>query len=310
MDSTDPARWGEETLELLESLFREQGVEAGTLYIVGTPIGNIADMSIRALAVLQQVDYVLAEDTRTSGLMLQHFAIKPKYLSYHKFNEQQRLQEVKELLLEGKSLALISDAGMPGISDPGQGVIDMALTEGLPLKLVPGPTAFASAAAISGMEIDDLRFLGFLPLKGKRRENILEGMKSSTSHFVFYEAPHRVEKTLEDFRLLGYGQRQLFVARELTKTYEELLRGTVNALLEHFQTYKPRGEFVLILGPSSEEELSMGVQRDYQAIEERIKDMLAEEASAKDILQVLGPVTNLPKNTLKSLIQRLKNEIS
>lgn len=296
-------------VELIQTFYESQTIEAGVLYLIGTPIGNLADISLRALAVLGQVDFVLAEDTRTSNLLLQSYGIGAKFISHHKFNETERLDMILSLLEEGKSLALISDAGMPGISDPGQILLAKLHAAKKKIKLIPGPTAFASAIAASGMEGDDFRFLGFLPLKGKERQNILEEMRDAKTRFVFYEAPHRILKTLEDFLELGFAKRKIFIGRELTKTYEEMLLMGVLEALEHFKKYKPRGEFVLILGTSSREEQEKLFSSEDEELEMKIIQGLQSGQSAKEISTNIAQTSRFPKNYIKAKIQALKNTI-
>lgn len=219
---------------------------SGTLYLVPTPIGNLEDITLRALRVLKEADIILAEDTRTSGVLLNHFEIKSKVYAYHAFNEHQQVESLLRLMREGKSLALISDAGTPGISDPGFLLARACVAEGLPLECLPGATAFVPALLLSGLPADHFEFSGFLPHKKGKQTRLLQ-MLSAHHTQVCYESPHRLVKTLDAIVQLGGGERKVAVAREITKKFEQCIRGTAAEVLLHFQTHEPKGEIVLIL---------------------------------------------------------------
>lgn len=293
-------------LERLAELFSREQPEAGTLYIVGTPIGNMGDISPRALGLLARVDLIAAEDTRRSRELLAYFAIKNRLISYHAHNEQERSSRLIELLREGRSIALVSDAGMPAISDPGETLVDRCLAAGLPVRAVPGPSAGVTALALSGLPSRDFRFLGFLPVKGRAREEQLMSLKTAAGSSILYEAPHRLEKTLQDLLDQGFGARRLAAVREISKQYEEVLRGSVKELAEYFRSRPPRGEFVLVLGPPAAEETAAAQAAAQAGLEEQIKVALAEGASDKDIVRTLGPGSGLAKNALKRLIADLR----
>jgi 16S rRNA (cytidine1402-2'-O)-methyltransferase len=217
----------------------------GTLYIVSTPIGNLEDISIRAVRVLSTVDLIAAEDTRTTGILLQHYKIKKPLLSYHNYNESERTPRLIEELKQGRSIALVSDAGTPGISDPSYRVIRAALDEQLPIVAIPGATAFLPALITSGLSAERFVFLGFLPQK-KGRTTKLEELKREPRTLILYESPHRLLRTLTDLRQ-SLGDRRSSVARELTKKFEEIRRGYLSGHMEHFQRHAPRGEFVIVV---------------------------------------------------------------
>ncbi len=216
------------------------------LYIVATPIGNLEDITIRALNTLKNADYIAAEDTRHSGILLQKYEIKKPLLSFHSYSDERKLQEILELLKSGKNIALISDAGTPGISDPGYVLIRAAIENQIKVEPIPGPSAFLAALSASGLPTHHFVYLGFLPLK-KGRKTMLESFAEEERTIVFYESPHRLQKALQELAAL-YPTRQLVIAREITKIHEEFLRGTVQELAEHFKKQTPRGEFVLMLG--------------------------------------------------------------
>ena len=203
----------------------------GKLYLIPTPIGNLQDITLRALQVLEQVDLILAEDTRTSGKLLQHFHISTPMLAHHKFNEHQALEGILRKLKDGQQLALISDAGTPAIADPGFLLSRACIAEGIPVETLPGATAFVPALVNSGLPNDRFVFEGFLPDK--------KG--------IFYVSPHKLIKTLEEFTQFFGAERKASISRELTKIHEQTLRGTLAELLAHFQSQNPKGEFVLIL---------------------------------------------------------------
>ena len=218
----------------------------GVLYIVPTPVGNMEDITARALRVLSECDLVLAEDTRTSGILLHHFNIKKPMLSYHKFNEHQTVMQIVHRLEAGEVIALVSDAGTPGISDPGFLVVREASRAGVEVITLPGPTAFVPALVTSGLPCDRFCFEGFLPQK-KGRMSKLQSLEHEERTMIFYESPHRIVKTLEQFRQVFGSDRHCAVCREISKVHEECVRGTVAQVLEHFSETEPRGEFVLIL---------------------------------------------------------------
>lgn len=218
----------------------------GKLYIVPTPIGNLEDITLRALRILQEVDIILAEDTRTSKKLLQHYVINTPMLSYHKFNEHQNLQNFIKQLKEGKQIALISDAGTPAIADPGFLLVRECILENIPVESLPGATAFVPALINSGFPNDRFVFEGFLPDK-KGRNTRLQNLKEETKTMIFYISPHKLTKTLNEFIALFGGSRKASISRELTKIYEETLRGDLSELLDYFTKNPPKGEFVLIL---------------------------------------------------------------
>lgn len=223
-----------------------------TLYLVPTPVGNLEDITARALRVLREADLILAEDTRTSGNLLRHFDIRNAMLSYHKFNEHQTVQSVIDRLKAGETVAVISDAGTPGISDPGFLVAREAIRAGIEVITLPGATAFVPALVSSGLPCDKFCFEGFLPQK-KGRMTRLEELKDETRTIIFYESPHRVVKTLEQFAEVFGPERPVSACREISKLHEESTRGTVAEVLEHFRQEEPRGEFVIVLGGATEE---------------------------------------------------------
>lgn len=220
-------------------------VSAATLYVVSTPIGNLADITYRAVAVLKQVDLIAAEDTRTSRVLLDHYGITTAVVSYHDFNEDRAAPGLIRRLKQGLSIALITDAGTPGISDPAFYLIRAALQENLPVCAVPGPTALIPALLLSGLPCERFSFEGFLPVK-KGRQKRLQHLQAEPRTMVFYESPHRLQRTLADL-YEACGDRPAAIARELTKKFEQVLRGTLSRLIEEAAGLPLKGEFVIIV---------------------------------------------------------------
>jgi 16S rRNA (cytidine1402-2'-O)-methyltransferase len=221
----------------------------GTLYLVATPIGNLEDITLRALRVLRECDVVAAEDTRHSGQLLKHFGISKPLLSYFQFNEAKRSEEIIERLRRGEKVALVTDAGSPGISDPGERVVKAAIAAGFRVESVPGPSALVAALTASGLPTDEFHFIGFLPHKSGQRRNQLESRKSFDGTLVLYESPYRIEKLLVELSEV-FPDRQVVLARELTKKFEEFLRGNPAELLAMAKKRSLKGEFVVMVGPS------------------------------------------------------------
>mgnify|MGYP003296375749 CR=1 FL=1 len=217
------------------------------LYIVPTPIGNLDDITLRAIKVLQQVDFILAEDTRTSSFLLKHLGIEKRLYSHHKFNEHATAASVAEAIGEGREVALISDAGTPGISDPGFLLVRTCVEAGIDVETLPGATAFVPALVSSALPSDRFVFEGFLPQK-KGRQTKLNSLKDEERTMIFYESPYRVLKSLTQFAEVFGAERQAAAVREISKLHEECVRGTLAELVRHFTANEPRGEFVLLVG--------------------------------------------------------------
>ena len=218
----------------------------GMLYIIPTPVGNMEDMTLRAIRLLREADLVLAEDTRTSGILLKHFDIKNHLMSHHKFNEHGTAAGIVERLKAGQTIALISDAGTPGISDPGFYLVREAVAAGVEVQTLPGATAFVPALVSSGLPCGRFCFEGFLPQK-KGRQTRLEQLSAEERTMVFYESPYRVLKTLQQFCEMFGEERQVSCCREISKVHEESVRGTLAEVIAHFQEREPKGEFVIVV---------------------------------------------------------------
>jgi 16S rRNA (cytidine1402-2'-O)-methyltransferase len=218
-----------------------------TLYLIGTPIGNLGDMTVRAIETLKNVDLIAAEDTRHTGKLLHHFQIKTPQISYHEHNQQQRIPELIDRLLAGKSIGLVTDAGMPGISDPGFELVAACATAGINVVPIPGVTAVITAVSASGLPSDRFVFEGFLPVKGQDRRDRLARIVDESRTIVLYESPHRLLKTLADLADSCGRDRSIVLARELTKLHEQFWRGSIQAAIEYYGDRQPQGEYVLVL---------------------------------------------------------------
>lgn len=225
----------------------------GILYIVPTPVGNMEDMTYRAVRILREADIVLAEDTRTSGILLKHYDIQNHLMSHHKFNEHGTSAAVVERLRAGQTVALISDAGTPGISDPGFFLVREAVRAGIEVQCLPGATAFVPAIVSSGLPCDRFVFEGFLPQK-KGRKTRLESLRDECRTMIFYESPYRLVKTLHQLAEVFGPERPASVCREISKVHEESVRGSLSEIIAHFETTEPKGEIVIIIGGADEKE--------------------------------------------------------
>lgn len=224
----------------------EQSAVPGTLYIVSTPIGNLDDITYRAVKILSTVDLIAAEDTRTTKVLLDRYQISKPMLSYFSHNQKFRTPQLIQHLQSGQSIALVSDAGTPGISDPAYQIVREAIANGVPVVPIPGASALLAALVVSGLPTHDFVFEGFLPQK-KGRKTKLELLKSEPRTLVFYESPHRIMKTLNEL-LAHFGDRQVVVAREITKKFEQITRGLLSEVIEKLSRVAPRGEYVLVVG--------------------------------------------------------------
>jgi len=261
---------------------------AGKLYIVPTPVGNLEDMTFRAVRILKEVDLILAEDTRTSSVLLHHYDIHVPLQSHHKFNEHKTVGIIKEKILAGADVALISDAGTPGISDPGFLLARTCAEEGIEVQTLPGATACIPAIVSSGLPCDRFCFEGFLPQK-KGRQSVLKELSAETRTMVFYESPYRLVKTLEQFAEAFGAERRCSVAREISKRFEEHRRGTLAEVLEWFREHEPKGEIVIVVaGADPEENLKAEAPREPEAVtykkksKYQLKHQVEEEDSGED----------------------------
>ena len=276
-------------------------VEKSVLYLVATPIGNLADITERAMKVLSEVDFVAAEDTRNSGLLLSRLGLKKPMVSYHDHNRAERGPEIVERLKNGESCALISDAGMPAISDPGEDLVALCASEGIKVSIIPGACAAVSALALSGLSTRRFSFEGFLPPSGKERKKRLTDISKEERTLIIYEAPHRLKKTLSELAEYFGGERRIALCRELTKLNEEILRFTIAGAIEYYEITEPRGEYVLVIEgapEASEEEEALDIAA-------RAASLMAGGMTQKDAIKTIVKETGLPKN--KVYAEVLKN---
>lgn len=274
------------------------------LYICPTPIGNMEDITLRVLRILEEVDLVLAEDTRHTGQLLHRFRISNALESLHEHNEKGKTERVLDLLREGAQVALVSDAGMPGISDPGAFLIQEVIDAGLPLTVLPGANAALVGFLQSGINSPQFLFYGFLPRRKKDRVQELETLKPLPYPIIFYEAPHRLEEMLADL-LAVLGDRMISVSRELTKRYEETRRGRIRDLLVHFSAEKPRGEFVITVS-GSEAIASSTISED--DILHLLDQLITGGLSRRTAVEQVSEEYRLPKNQVYEIALRLKTE--
>lgn len=266
-------------------------MEKGILYICPTPIGNLEDMTLRTLRILQEVDIIAAEDTRHTIKLLNHYEIKKPLTSYHEHNKREKGIELIEKLNDGQNIALVSDAGMPGISDPGQDIIALAIEEDIKVVVLPGATASITALVLSGISTNKFIFEGFLSSKKKERIKELERLKNETRTLILYESPHRLKALLEDMREV-LGNRKLSISRELTKMYEETFRGDIQGAIEKFAQSNIKGEFVIVIeGTEYIEEDKSDID-----IEEEMRKYINDGMSKKDAIKMVSEENNIPKN--------------
>lgn len=261
----------------------------GQLYLCATPIGNLEDITLRALRILKEVDVIAAEDTRHTRKLLSFYDIHTPITSYHEHNEREKGSQLISDMKSGKNVALVSDAGTPGISDPGYELVVMAVKEGITVVPIPGASAGIAALAASGLPTDRFVFEGFLPRSGKDRDAALKKILSDERTVIFYESPYRVIKTLSEILDLS-GNRNVVVTRELTKVYEQFIRGTVSEVLEHFVRHKPKGEFTIILeGKTEEKELKPATTADIiNYVQELVGQGIDKKTAIKSVAQSLG----------------------
>jgi 16S rRNA (cytidine1402-2'-O)-methyltransferase len=278
---------------------------AGVLYIVATPIGNLEDITLRAIRVLKECDLIACEDTRQTQKLLNHYGIEKKMVSYHEHNELTRAAELVKDLEEGLQIAVVSDAGMPGISDPGYRLVSLAVRHHIPVVPIPGASAFVAALAVSGLPTDSFRFSGFLSAKSGQRRTELEEIKRSPRTQVFYEAPHRIVETLEDVVAVLGGSRQVVVAREVTKMHEEFLRGPADEVLEKLKAREAvKGEIVLMIARATE---VADVEPDTRNIAARVRELQsAEKLDEKDALKRAAKEFGVSKSEAYRELQRAK----
>jgi len=268
---------------------------SGMLYVVGTPIGNLGDITERQLETLERVDFIAAEDTRVTRKLLSHFDLHTPLVSYHEHSTETVIQHIMDRLHGGEQCAVVTDAGMPCISDPGAVLVQRCQAEGIPMQVVPGPSAVISALAVSGQDTGRFCFEGFLSVTKKQRSAHLESLKHETRTMVFYEAPHKLVNTLRDM-LEVFGDRSLTVCRELTKLHEEVNKMTISQALKFYSDQPPRGEFVLVIAGAQESETDQ--QLSMESVVQIAKERIADGERASDVCRQLAAETGYPKRVL------------
>lgn len=262
---------------------------SGTLYVVGTPIGNLEDITLRQLRTLEETDFIAAEDTRVTRKLLNHYEIKKEVISYHEHSTADVLESIIARLLSGESCAAVTDAGMPCISDPGEPLVKMCYEKNIPVSVVPGPSAVVSAVAVSGQHTARFTFEGFLSMNKKERKAHLESLKDEKRTIVFYEAPHKLVKTLADFKEYFGEERKISFCRELTKIHEEVKIMTVSEAEKYYEINAPRGEFVLVIeGKAPEEKKEFSLEDALLLVNEKISDGMKANQACKEVALSTG----------------------
>lgn len=281
----------------------------GTLYLCATPIGNLEDMTFRAVRILREVDLVAAEDTRHSRKLLTHFDIHTPLISYHEHNKLSRGPELIDRLLAGDSIACVSDAGLPGISDPGSHLAQLAIEAGITVTPVPGANAGLSALIASGLDTTEFHFIGFLSKQKKNRLETLARIKPIQGTLIFYESPHRLKDTLAELKD-NLGNRRMVAARELTKKFEEFCRGSIEQVLAHYREEAPRGEFTLIVSGADEEEACIAEETVDMTIEEELMMLIERGEEKKNAIRQIAKRRNMPKRDVYQIAVSLRDSNS
>lgn len=269
---------------------------SGTLYVVGTPIGNLEDITLRQLNTFEKVDFICAEDTRVTLKLLSHYDIKKPLVSYHEHSGREVADQITDRILNGENVAVVTDAGMPCISDPGENLVKICYEKNIDVKVVPGPSAVVSALAISGLNTSQFTFEGFLSVTKKQRFEHLEALRDEKRTMIFYEAPHKLQNTLSDM-LEYFGDRKISLCRELTKIYEEVLRMTLSEAIEYYNQKTPKGEFVLVVEGKAQEK-SEGITLEEALLQvEKLVEMGEKPVNA---CKEVAKANNLKKSDLYS----------
>ena len=277
----------------------------GTLFVVGTPIGNMDDITYRQLEPLKNVDFIAAEDTRVSVKLLNRYEIKKPLVSYNGHNSGTTAESIADRIEMGENAAIVTDAGMPCISDPGEVLVKICAERGIDIKVVPGPSAVISALAISGQSTSRFAFEGFLSVNKKQRFDHLESVKNDTRTLIFYEAPHKLRNTLEDF-LKVFGDRKISLCRELTKVYEEVLRMTVSQAIEYYKEKSPKGEYVLVVEGASEKKVMEDLTLE-QAVK-LVEDLMEDGMKSSEACKKIAKDTKFSKSILYAELLKKESE--
>ena len=268
---------------------------SGILYIIGTPIGNMEDITLRQMRLLEEVDFICAEDTRVTLKLLNRCEIKNELVSFHEHSSKNDAQRIIDRILSGQNCGIVTDAGMPCISDPGEVLVHMCYENSIDVKVVPGPTAAASAAALSGMHINRFTFEGFLPVPKKERSERLELLRNETAVMIFYEAPHKLKNTIKDMAEFFGNERKIVFCRELTKIHEEVLRMTLGEAVEYYTVNEPRGEYVLVLeGKTADDSEKLTIDEAM----EQVKRLIEKGEKPTEACKAVAKETGFKKSEL------------
>ena len=278
----------------------------GTLYVCGTPIGNLEDITLRQLRILKEVDIIVAEDTRHTLKLLNFYNIKNKLISYHEHNKNYKGNEILKMLQDGKNIALVTDAGMPGISDPGEDLIKLCRDNNIVVTSAPGPTAVITALVLSGLKCNKYIFEGFLSDDKKEKNKVLDRISHETRTVVLYEAPHNIIKTLKLLEDTIGGDRIISIVRELTKKYEEIITKSISQMIEYFSSVEPKGEFVIVISGEDEE-----IQKKEEinkwldmSVEDHMKIYLENGLQVKEAIKLVSRDRNVPKREIYNIVMK------
>lgn len=278
---------------------------SGTLYLCATPIGNLGDVSARLLEILRSVDMIACEDTRRTLQLLNHFDIHKPLTSYHEHNKMEKGEYLTSLLVEGKNIALVSDAGSPAISDPGEDLVRLCIEKEITVTSVPGPVAFVTALILSGLSTARFSFEGFLSVNKRHRKEHLDSLKNDLRTLIFYEAPHKLKNTLNDMCMAFGGERRIAIARELTKLHEEILRFTIAEAVSYYEENAPRGEYVLVIEGTSEGINEDSLWWEALTVEEHINKYIADGTDKKEAIKLCASDRNMPKREVYNIYHQI-----
>lgn len=283
-------------------------MEKGILYLCATPIGNLSDMSKRTIDVLSEVDMIACEDTRNTRKLLTHFNISKPLTSYHEHNKAEKGRELTDMILDGKNIALVSDAGTPAISDPGEDLVRICAEKDITVTSIPGPAAFVNALILSGLPTGRFSFEGFLSVNKKNRNIHLNEVKNDTRTLIFHEAPHKLLRTLKDM-LETFGDRRIALCRELTKMFEEIKRTTLSEAVQFYENNPPKGEFVLVVEGEKREKLIEDMAKEYEdlSIEDHVDKFISEGVPKKEAIKQVAALRNMKKSDVYNLYEK-KND--
>ncbi len=271
-------------------------MKTGTLYLCATPIGNLEDISVRTLGILKQVDLIACEDTRHSLRLLNHFEISKPLTSYHEHNKAEKGEVLVQKLKEGANIALVSDAGTPAISDPGEDLVKRCIEEHIKVVPIPGPAALINALIVSGQSTGRFTFEGFLSMNRRSRDEHLKSLENETRTMIFYEAPHKLTRTLGDMYKV-FGDRSITIVKEITKIHESVTKATLSEAIKHFEQVIPKGEFVLVLAGKSEQEIKSEAEKAFEnmTLTEHVDSLISEGTDKKEAIKQVAKLRSLPK---------------